>query len=115
MDRIRRNNHNECNSWDDDQYWDEDDQEEDDYRPNDRFNNHGGWHYENWRSMNNRGWQAETWCTKGIDNHVVVKIRHYARIVRQNRRGSGPEGLEVGASFSEKGFKIDWKREIEIR
>ena len=29
------------------------------------------------------------------DGSVVVKIRHYVRIVRRNHRGSGPEGSKA--------------------
>ena len=42
---------------------------------------------------------------------VVVRIRHYAWIVRRNRRGSRPEGFRVDTSFGEKVLKIDWERE----
>ena len=37
--------------------------------------------------------------------HVVVEIRQQARIARRNRRGSRPEGFEVGTSFSEKDLR----------
>ena len=38
---------------------------------------------------------------------AVVKIQSLGRIARRNCRGSGPEGFDVGTSFSEKGFKKD--------
>ena len=47
----------------------------------------------------------------GVFVTVVVKIHHYARIVRRNHRGSCPEGFRVDTSFGEKVLKIDRERE----